>query len=168
MAKLGDFGSAIIENTIFIKDMPRKLPRYQGTPLYIHPIIRERDGKVPFHIMPACDVFSFGLLLWSMYKGKSYYEADWNGTGSVSGIIQHFKNYLAQSKDSIPLEEHKVLESAFMSCVIDIDLDDIPPIVRDKTYETSFSQISIVKAALMQQRIRDDWYCSDRNETCSI
>jgi len=164
VAKLNDFGSAIVEDTTPGKGVSRERRLYMGTPIYVPPIVRESSGRVPFHVMPFCDIFSLGLVLWCIYKGRVYYEGNWKASGQkdqdyldhigIPGIINHFQHFLNESEDAIPLEERRILRNAFMACVnrsFDDDDSIVLPIARERTLKTAFANISIVKRALQPE-----------------
>ncbi|MCJ1424269.1 hypothetical protein MMC29_002156 [Sticta canariensis] len=161
-AKLSDFGSAIVEDTLFPgkKNIPCQI--YRGTLIYVPPLVRQA-GTLPFHILPACDVFSFGLLLWSIFKGCSYYDSSWKEAGQsdrefldeigVGGLVQLFHEYISDEKKSIPIKAGKLLNNAFLGCVVDISWDSSPlvPSVREGVLKTAFSKIRHIKSILVAE-----------------
>lgn len=162
-AKLSDFGSAIVEDTVFPGKQNIAPQAYHGTLIYVPPIVRQAS-MLPFHILPACDVFSFGLLLWSISKGRSYYESSWKPAGQsdrefldnigVDGLIQRFQAYFSDEKNSIPVNERRLLKNAFLGCIVDISCDSSPqlaPSVRDRVLKTAFSKIGQIKSMLMAE-----------------
>jgi serine/threonine protein kinase len=56
IAKISDFGSSVIEDVFDAEDLPSKPRVYRGTPLWVPPIVR-KSLRVPFELMPWCDVF---------------------------------------------------------------------------------------------------------------
>jgi serine/threonine protein kinase len=178
VAKLNDFGSSIVEDTFNVQNTPRDRKLYVGTPVYVPPIVRESSGRVPFHAMPYCDAFSFGLLLWTIYKGRMYYETTWkdarktdqeylNDIG-IPGLKSHFEKFLADSKSVMPLQECKVLEDAFMACIkVNLAQHDltIPLISKESILKAAFGHMSVVKRMLLRQEMDEDRYCRIGNST---
>ena len=160
--KLSDFGSAIVEDTLFPgeKNIPPQV--YRGTLIYVPPLVRQA-GTLPFHILPACDVFSFGLLLWSIFKGCSYYDSSWKEAGQsdrefldkigVGGLVQLFQAYISDEKISIPIKAGKFLNNAFLGCIVDISWDSSPLVasVREGVLKTAFSKIRHIKSMLVAE-----------------
>lgn len=162
-AKLSDFGSAVVEDTLFPGKKNIAPQVYHGTLLYVAPLVRQA-GLLPFHILPACDNFSFGLLLWSIFKGCSYFDSSWKQPRQsdrefldkigVDGLIQRFHAYLEGNKSSFPARVGNVLNNAFLGCVVDITWKPSPqlaPSIRDKELKTAFSKIRHIKSMLMAE-----------------
>lgn len=74
IAKLSDFG-----HTIFWDSTRAFEPLYGGTPLFNAPEVHDQDFElIPIESMPACDTYSFGLLVWGVVKdGKTFFETSW-------------------------------------------------------------------------------------------
>lgn len=160
-AKLSDFGSSIVEYTVFPENSYIAPQIYHGTLIYVPPLVRQAS-MLPFHTLPACDVFSFGLLLWSIFKGRSYYDSSWKQADQsdrefldnigVGGLVQRFQSYLSDEKNPIPTKERKLLNDSFLGCVLDVSWDSSPQLVssaRDRVLKTAFSKIRDIKLILM-------------------
>jgi serine/threonine protein kinase len=165
LAKLTDFGSSIVEDTIDEDiDASYSPPIYRGTPLYVPYYVRRYSGRLPFHVMPSVDVYSFGLLLWSICKCKTYYEPCWDRQAKgelqyideigLQGLRQHFESDLEGVSRLRPEIETTRLSRAFMLCVKDsfIDLTPIAPIDREGVYREAFSSVTEVRRTLTQGR----------------
>jgi serine/threonine protein kinase len=170
-AKLSDFGSAIVEDTFFEDIDDALLPLYRGTFIYLPQYVRASLGRLPLHLMPYCDLYSLGLVLWSVYAGRPFYELslDRDALGdqkqieemSVQEVREAFAKYFASVDLALPVHEYQVLEAALNLCVTDLPtLNGLPllPVKRDRLYRASFSKVSDVKAILMTDRDKSDRY----------
>jgi len=169
IAKISDFGSAIVEDTFSAEELPRECKVYRGTPLWTPPIVRN-SFRVPFEVMPFCDVFSFGLVVWTIYKGRTYYETSWKAADlsdveyldsiGALGLLEHFRAILSHKKEAMPLEEAEVLEKvvvrALMDRFLNKDLITKMPIHREKLLKTAFGEISHLRKILLLQEPDED------------
>ena len=162
LAKLTDFGSSIVEDTTyepFDTDHPSSI--YRGTPLYVPYYVRNHSGRIPFHVMPAVDIYSLGLLLWSVLKAGFYFEQDRNRQTenaidcwdqmSVDGIRRQFESDLREVAGTLSETERNRLLEAFKLCITDrvIDRSPITSIDRDRLYRDAFSLITKVRKTLI-------------------
>lgn len=170
-AKLSDFSCAIVEDT-FLEDIDDTLlPAYRGTFIYLPQYVRASLGRLPLYLMPYCDLYSLGLVLWSVYAGRPFYKLslDRDALGdqkqvdemSVQEVREAFAKYFASVDLALPVHERQVLEAGFNLCVTDLPTANrlpLPPVERDQLYRASFSKISDVKAILMADRDKSDRY----------
>jgi serine/threonine protein kinase len=169
-AKLSDFGSAIVEDTALEDIDDALMPLYRGTFIYLPQYVRVSLGRLPLHLMPYCDFYSLGLVLWSVYAGRPFYELslDRDALGgqkqieemSVQEVREAFAKYFASVDLALPVHEYQVLEAALNLCVTDLPTvtRSPPPVERDQLYRTSFSKVSDVKAVLMTDRDESNRY----------
>jgi len=147
------------------------LPLYRGTFIYLPQYVRASLGRLPLHLMPYCDLYSLGLVLWSVYAGRPFYELslDRDALGdqkqieemSVQEVREAFAKYFASVDLVLPVHEYQVLEAALNLCVTDlptVNRSPLPPVERDQHYRASFSKVSDVKAILMTDRDKSDRY----------
>ncbi|EXJ71728.1 serine/threonine protein kinase [Cladophialophora psammophila CBS 110553] len=157
MAKLADFGSSIVEDTIYDDiDEGISSPTYRGTPLYVPGYLRKYSGKVPFHLMPAVEIYSFGLLLWSICAGEPYYlrlvhpdrkdMVECLDSLGTEGLRQQFQLNLEVISNTSDCLKPSVLGEVFDFCVRDVEIDHSPilPIDREIIYRKEFAAISEV------------------------
>lgn len=161
VAKLADFGSSIVEDTIDFDATTRVGTHiYKGTPIFVPGYLRKFSGRVPFHTMPAVEMYSFGLLLWSVCMGEEFYAREQNlGAEDIlqyldnlgsSGLQQKFRADLAELEQSpLDIRVSKLWE-AFTLCVKDVVVDFSPllPSSRERTYREAFSAITRVQETL--------------------
>jgi serine/threonine protein kinase len=154
IAKISDFGSSVIESVDEAEEFSTNRRGYHGTPLWVPPIVR-KSLRVSFEMMPRCDVFSFGLIVWTIYKGETYFESSWKSLGQsdiefldvieASGLLQRFGAYLAKVQDKMPLEEIRVLEQVVGGALNDDclgkGLAQNVFIRREETVKTAFESI---------------------------
>jgi serine/threonine protein kinase len=171
LAKISDFGSSIIENTFEAEELSNELKVYRGTPLWVPPIVR-KSLRVPFERMPLCDVFSFGLVAWTIYKGRTYYESSWKPPSlsdiqfldniGVLGLLERFRAYLIDAQDMLPIEAIQVLEQVVIVALTNgfLDKDHITNtfIHREKSLKIAFEEISNLKNILMREQAKDNQY----------
>ena len=133
MAKLVDFGNAVIED-VYSKDFrgAKQNLGYYGTPMWVPPIVYELNHQVPFHKMPACDVFSYGLILWSIYKGFKYTRESPAVEDKArcamtklefSALNVAFEQFLSKYAEYSSDKETDILKWAFYKCVEKADWD---------------------------------------------
>jgi serine/threonine protein kinase len=170
-AKLSDFGSAIVEDA-FLEDIDDDLlPLYRGTFIYLPQYVGASLGRLLLHLMPYCDLYSLGLVLWSVYAGRPFYELslDRDALGdqkqidemSVREVREAFAKYFARVDLALPVHEYQVLEAAVNLCVTDlptVSRSPLPLVEHDQLYRASFSEASDAKAILMTDRDKSDRY----------
>jgi serine/threonine protein kinase len=127
LAKLSDFGNAIAENNISALDGVRMRSTYRGTALWEPPIARNYWGTLPFYVLPKYDVFSFGLVVWSIFKGGSYFEDEWRDVDQseeecldelgVSGLLQKFQEFWDANLHSLPEDLGHSVANLVKSCM---------------------------------------------------
>jgi serine/threonine protein kinase len=132
LAKLSDFGNAVAENSTTILDGARIRSTYRGTALWEPPITRNHLGTLPFYLLPRCDVFSFGLVVWSIFKAGFYFEKSWQDASQskeeclddlgVSGLLQKFYEFRDANLTSLPEDLHKSVANLVESCMRPEDL----------------------------------------------
>ena len=171
LAKLTDFGSSIVEDTVYEPiDADNEVALYRGTPLYVPHYVREYSGGLPFHAMPAADIYSLGLLMWTTLKGETFYDPQWDAQSKgvveyldeigVNGVRQHFESDLQVLAPALSKMEIESISKAFMFCVTDVRIDNIPilPIDRERFYRDSFSSVINVRHILGQGRNTDEYH----------
>ncbi len=164
LAKLSDFGSSIVEDTIYEPVNTESVASmYRGTPLYAPHYVRTYSGRLPFHTMPHVDIYSFGLLLWTTVKGKTYYDPTWDEQNmgaveyldaiGIERIHRHFESDLRDLAGSLSETDLIVLSKAFVLCVTDVTIDSSPvaPVDRERLYRDSFSSITRIRQILLQE-----------------
>jgi serine/threonine protein kinase len=88
MAKIADFGSSIIVPPDNLKKV------YWGTKVYNAPEVRSHDDTqsgvaISTDLLFACDVFSFGLLLYeSLHNGVEYWKVQKNGVPTIQTALE--------------------------------------------------------------------------------
>ncbi|KAK3361028.1 kinase-like domain-containing protein [Lasiosphaeria ovina] len=164
MAKLSDFGSAIVEDTIFTT---RNSALYQGTPMFTPGWVTEMGGQIPFHLGPLCDLYALGLTIWSMYRGAYFFStttpaeqqqqqrpvssgfssSSWQ---SISWLSAVYANDTLLG--SMPQTDRDMLDEAMNLCVFQSEFSLTAPIVplarQQVLNRDSFGRVSIVKAIL--------------------
>jgi serine/threonine protein kinase len=141
LAKVSDFSNAIAENTVTTIDATRLQKRYYGTALWEPPMVRSYFGELPFYLLPVFDNFSLGLILWTVLKGRCYFEPGWRDEHQteaecldelgVEGLVDKFEEFLllhAQTQ-SEPVEiALKLVVRACMSPSkwLDVPKENIP------------------------------------------
>lgn len=90
LAKVSDFGQAIIAPATADEDSPARVEVPVGTPLLSAPEVRTgsavRDEHFTVELAMLTDVFSFGLLAWEVLLrlGKRFFDITWLGSDSSS------------------------------------------------------------------------------------
>ena len=147
IAKLTDFGAALFEQDSAYVDTYE----YHGTAKYNAPEIegrvgeqiqRKTDGKLPIALCYKADVYSFGLLLWEIWKeGRDFLESDWiapdaNGIKDplrfldevcgreIDGMLTRALSYCSENLSILRNEDQKML-AAFRESV-QLSLRDDP------------------------------------------
>ncbi|KAF1836155.1 kinase-like protein [Decorospora gaudefroyi] len=128
MAKLVDFGNAIVDDayTKTFRDVD-SAPIYCGTDWWIPPKVINLCTNGGFQALALCDVFSFALVLWSIYKGSVFYDASWKAPGEndgsyldkakISDFKARFESFAKDSRGRLPDQEIDVLSEAFHKCI---------------------------------------------------
>jgi len=168
IAKISDFGSAIVKDTTSRFIGVNGPPIYRGTPLYVSPLVRQSIGPLPFHLLPACDLFSLGLVFWSIFQGAPYYQRSWKNDHEtdegcldrigIQGLRDRFDDYVATINDSCPTNEITMLRNAVASCITDISMprnSPLPPVAAPSVYRRAFSAVTQVKTILTTV---ENWY----------
>lgn len=127
LAKLSDFGNAIAECNTSMIDGVRRRATYRGTSLWEAPMARNCWGSLPFYLLPKCDLFSFGLVVWSIFKGSSYFEDEWRDDDQskeecldelgVSGLLQKFQEFWDADLTSLPEGLRHSVANLVKSCM---------------------------------------------------
>ena len=178
IAKLADFGSSVVEETVYGDPYTTNpLLAYRGTSLYLPQYVKSRSGRIPFHYMPAVDIYSFGLLLWNVLEASACSVYDRNndfksslrnlGDMNVDEIQRKFVSDLGSCAGWIPKEERDILQSVFRLCVTDLPIDTspVPSIQRDGLYKDTFSMTTkILKALIGNGDSRYGLFFEIRNE----
>ncbi|KAI9779802.1 MAG: hypothetical protein M1816_003338 [Peltula sp. TS41687] len=167
MAKLSDFGSTIIEDTVFLGDLFRGKRPYRGTPVYLAPFVREVNGDIPFHTMPKGDMYSLGLLIWSIYKNQHYFLPAGKTVNDIDddvllslteeNILLDFESFLRDAQSSLPATEIEIIRKAIGTCIRKSAVSDqllIPPVDREQVYRKAFSEVTHVKRILKVGELR--------------
>ncbi|KAF2683536.1 ankyrin [Lentithecium fluviatile CBS 122367] len=127
MAKLVDFGNAIVDDeyTKRFRDAD-SAPIYCGTDWWIPPKVIDLCANGGFRALALCDVFSFALVLWSIYKGSVFYDPSWKGPGEsdriylgkakISDFTAKFESFAKESRRRLPDQDVDVLREAFYKC----------------------------------------------------
>ncbi|KAF2005158.1 ankyrin [Amniculicola lignicola CBS 123094] len=128
MAKLVDFGNAIVDDayTKTFRDAD-SAPIYCGTDWWILPKVIDLCANGGFQALALCDVFSFALVLWSIYKGSVFYDASWKEPGEsdrnylekakISDFTTRFESFVKESIGRLPDQEIVVLREVFQKCI---------------------------------------------------
>ncbi|KIW95071.1 uncharacterized protein Z519_03653 [Cladophialophora bantiana CBS 173.52] len=177
MAKLADFGSAIVEDTIYDDiDDGISSPIYRGTPLFVPGYLRKYSGKVPFHLMPAVEIYSFGLVLWSICAGEPYYlrlvhpdredKVECLDSLGTEGFRQQFQWDLEVISNTSDCLKPSVLIEVFDFCVRDVEIDHSPilPIDRENVYRKEYAAMSKVWKILSGHPSENS--VKDHDQTC--
>jgi len=161
MAKISDFGNAIVEETLFVEDTFKRKREYRGTPMYTAPFVLDADGNIPFHVMPKADIYSFGLLAWSIFKGQHFFlsagEKVSDGNENISlehtaqKILKAFRSYVQEIHLALPANERMRIERTVEACIVGpfvFDPSAPSPILLEQTYRKAFSAASQIKKLL--------------------
>jgi len=161
IAKISDFGNAIVEETLFVEDTFRRKREYRGTPMYTAPFVLDADGNIPFHVMPKADIYSFGLLAWSIFKEQHFFlsagekVSDENKNISLQHtaqeILKAFRSYVQEIHSALPANERMRIERTVEACIVGpfiFDPSAPSPMVLEQTYRKAFSAASQIKKLL--------------------
>ncbi len=110
--------------------------------------------------------FSFGLILWTIYKGRTYFESSWTPLGlldiqfldiiGVPGLLERFETYLAGVQHTMALEEIQVLEQvvggALNNRCLNEDLVPTAFIHREELLKGAFEGIQKFESALTRDK----------------
>ena len=112
IAKINDFGFAIILAPM------EKRPRYQGTKMYNAPEVASQHFKaIPHAELPACDIYSFGLLVWEVFnQGDSYHSCCFPVTAEVvpeEGFVEKLELSLAYADSQTEDQWRSLLTAVF-------------------------------------------------------
>jgi serine/threonine protein kinase len=119
MAKLADFGNAIVDDsyTKIFRDA-NSAPIYCGTDWWILPKVIDLCANGGFQALALCDVFSFALALWSIYKGSVFYDVSWKEPGEsdrdylekakISDFTTRFECFVKESRGCLPDQEREM------------------------------------------------------------
>jgi serine/threonine protein kinase len=128
MAKLVDFGNAIVDDE-YTKRFRGVVsaPIYCGTDWWILPKVIDLCANGGFQTLALCDVFSFALVLWSIYKGSVFYDASWKepresdrsylDKAKISDFETRFESFAKESRGRLPVLEIDILREAFHKCI---------------------------------------------------
>jgi serine/threonine protein kinase len=161
-AKLSDFGNSIVEDTVFVEDLFKGKRLYHGTPVYVAPFVREAHGDIPFHVLPKCDIYSLGLLIWSIFKNQHYFLATGESLNDIddetlmmrlteTDILRELGMFCHDLKADLGPEETGIFQRAVMFCIKNspiIDRSPLASVVREQVLRDVFSEVSSVKAIL--------------------
>ena len=98
-AKVSDFSHSIFGVS------GRKKSAYPGSGSYNAPEIRARDSIIASDLLPRCETFSYGLLVWEVLKnGECFFEQNWLSERHWNSIEE--KNEAAiKYLDALPKDE---------------------------------------------------------------
>jgi serine/threonine protein kinase len=115
--KIADFGSSLFRHP----DV--KNQRYWGTAIYNAPEISSQEGAfvtfvLSFDQLKACDVYSFGLLVWENFKDGGLYvpaETLRTGTGSASRDWRTLALHELGQLHQLPVQVRQQIQTALWS-----------------------------------------------------
>lgn len=162
LAKLSDFGNAVAENSITALDGVRMRGMYRGTALWEPPITRNHCGKLPFYLLPKCDLFSFGLVVWSIFRGGCYFEQEWKDANQseqecldelgVSGLLEKSQAFWHTNLPALPEGLRHSMEDLVESCMLPKELLEASsqplPKGSEKLLKENFSSIARLRGLL--------------------
>ena len=77
-AKVSDFSHSVLGIST------KRITSYPGSGVYNAPGIRKREDHTTSDLLPSCETFSFGLLVWELLKdGESFLESGWLGQSGI-------------------------------------------------------------------------------------
>lgn len=101
-AKLSDFG-------LSIGDLDMDEAWYRGTSLWIPPEARETHHKIPTQSLSRCDIFSLGLVIWTVVrKAEDFVDETWIPRADDDDLSQQLQHLFP-----ISLLEHSVQRPSF-------------------------------------------------------
>ena len=116
-ARISDFGFAIF------MDPKKKTCLYHGTSLYNAPEVATQIIRpIPLDELPACDIYSYGLMVWEIFKQGIPYKSECSSNESSS----HEEVW---SSESTGASGNLELAIIFVETLVDADLREILALV---------------------------------------
>jgi serine/threonine protein kinase len=92
-AKLSDFSHAVVGIST------KRITAYPGSGIYNAPGVRKREDCITSDLLPSCETFSYGLLVWELLKdGESFLESDWLGSSTIPSTPDNSHNIPKEAK----------------------------------------------------------------------
>lgn len=120
-AKVSDFSHAVFGIST------KRKSTYPGSGLYNAPEIRRRSAVITSDLLPRCETFSYGLLVWELVKdGECFFDTNWsrvlNATEISNSILEGSRIQCLESLPPNALLDHAL---AFLGTC-----SSIPPLGR--------------------------------------
>ncbi|KAH8687942.1 kinase-like domain-containing protein [Tricladium varicosporioides] len=91
--KLSDFSHSVLGIST------KRITAYPGSGIYNAPGVRKREDYITSDLLPNCETFSFGLLVWELLKdGESFLESDWLGSSTIPSAADNSHNISKEAK----------------------------------------------------------------------
>lgn len=134
VAKLNDFGSAIIDDSAFSMSRSRQSTRafYGGTPVFVPEFVSEMGGEIPFHLAPLCDIYSLGLTIWSIYRRGYFFSA-------VADDVRQLAGECSSSWQSVPWLRASYADDTALAYLAAPDREKLDKVMDISVFMSNFS-----------------------------
>ena len=137
VAKISDFGSAIFFNT------DKTCIAYQGTSFYNAPeVVAQISRPIPCDQLPACDIYSYGLIVWETFNTGKFYKSSCLYNESATRGVIHGMEILND-------EDNLALARVFVDTLTDPGLRERLTLIFESTLTYEVSQRKCMKDIIL-------------------